>query len=1650
MKDSNYYELLDHNDFSKIKNWSNTKEKYNKNTSLHNLFKEQAKKTPYKIAIKSSEKHINYKDLDIQSDKIASFLIYKGIKIGMRVAVCLDRSIGMITAILGILKAGAAYVPLDPKYPTDRIKYIIKDSNTQFVLSNYNHEHIFTDIDIISFNVNELEDVFILDEIKDIDSKELSHIIFTSGSTGNPKGVCINHRNVLALLHWAKKEYPAEFLKGVLCSTSICFDLSVYEIFLPLVTGGTLILVENILYINELPINTDITLINTVPSGIIELLKANAIPPTVKIVNLAGEPLRKPIVDKIYALPHIERVYNLYGPSEDTTYSTFYRIPKSFSNDPLIGKPICNTSIFVLNEEFRVLPPGDAGELYITGDGLSLGYINNDNLTKEKFLLNPLKELNSHKYIYKTGDIGRYLEDGNIEYLGRIDNQIKIRGHRVELEEIELVLSQYSTILEQVIIKDITHSGNVSICAYISLNDNISSKNIKHEIIKYAKSKLPDYMIPDYIYIIKQFPLLPNGKIDRKNLPLPKKIVSENKITKRKFTSTEKSVMNIYKDLLNLKKLNYLDNLFKLGGHSLLVLQIISRVRDELNIELKISDVLNNPVIKDLSQLIDGYKQEKKVNLNFEKYEIKNRNELSYEQNSLWNYDKLYLGSPQFNIVKSFNFRGEINQTLLMESITFIIKNHKLLMANFIEENSQVFIRHREEYNDFTFIDNSQLSINEAEKLQKKLLSKEAAYKFNLAKDQLFRIYLIKFDNRHYNITINIHHIISDRWSIDILLNDILERYHSNYTLKNQFYYHDYVHWQKNHLSDEEFLYQKQYWKEKLHDGDYFVTLPNDLSRPKYKTFNGGSVSITIPTETRDKIKGISEQYKTTNFTVLLSIFIALLTRITGKNDMVVGIPSSTRSRMEFESILGYFINVLPIRFITQSETRFSELLNYVKRELLDSFDNKDIPFDVIKDAVNPKINPAFNSLFQLMFNYYEHPNNKNKLYDIQISEENIEMIYSKYDLDFILEDTENGIQGYIEYNKDVFLKETMQFFINQYKCMLDCILKDPKVKIDDILLNRSIVKRTTKLTIECSEKFLEFEKVNKGNMVVNRFNLIKSKFKNKNAIKFYNKKLTYDELDKISNDIAYNLSKLKLKVVGLYFSRDLRIIPSILGAIKSGVTYIPININWPTGTVNNIISELKINYFITNEHPDSLKHFNVDILDYRIFKERKDFNIHNEKNSIAYILYTSGTTGKPKGVIQSQNNLYKHISNYTNSIKINSDDNLLLLSSFEFDAAIMDIFGSILNGASLFILDIKRTPFQEIIKYINKVKITILHTTPTLYRYLITNTDKQNLTSIRAVVLGGEEVKAHDFELYKNKFSQSCFFINGLGPTECTISIQNILNKNNIIEYPNVPIGYPVDGIEVMLINENKVSEHFGEIVLKGEQLALGYVNDENNKSFNKEKGLYFTGDMARYLPDGKLQFLGRKDNQIKVRGQKIDLNQIEQKLLNINGILKTVVNFNDISGNISIFAFVITSDPDLESIEIREELRLTLPNYMVPNKIIIIEKFPITNSGKIDYVRLKQMANQKKEVVKEDFLNPIEEKVYKIWEDNLENIDFNIPLTIDLFEVGGHSINAMQILWDINEYYEINIPFHYIFEYSTIRSLSKLVSEFRGKVES
>ncbi|OIK06803.1 non-ribosomal peptide synthetase [Bacillus sp. MUM 13] len=1661
IKENPHLSLISEEDYLTIKRWNSTFENSSEINLLHELFMQQALQTPNKIAVVCGEERVNYKELDNKSGRLANRLNELGVTRNVPVAVCLERNIDLIVALLGILKAGGTYIPLDPNYPKDRLHYILKDTSSPIVLAEENHHHLLEGENKI-YSLQDLLSNSTLEPLADIppgeisESSDLSYIIYTSGSTGAPKGVMIQHENAVAFLHWSMSEFSKEELDGVLASTSICFDLSVFEIFLPLSCGGKLILTENILHLSTIPAMNEVTLINTVPSAMSELLKAKCIPESVKVINLAGEPLRKQVVDSIYQLPHVEKIYNLYGPSEDTTYSTFLEIPRDSVTAPTIGKPIFNTSVFILNNKQQLLPIGEIGEIYISGKGLSKGYLNNIELTMQKFIPNPFQEINESPYMYKTGDLGRYTLDGDIEYLGRIDSQVKIRGHRVEIEEVEKVLGEHPS-LEQVVVIATNISKNqleLSLVAYVKLLDTSNGgKSSISKIRSFIEGKLPSYMVPSFFVSVDDFPLLPNGKVDKKSLPAYNQgQLYKGHTNDQHINDTEKGLIEIFKDLLNIHEVDKNSDFFKIGGHSLLCLQLVSRIRDKFSTDLSITDIFNTPKVKDLSKQINKMRSGEAA-LKLYKEKKKEHYPLSSAQRSLWFQDRMYLGSPQYNIVKSYSISGQININVLKNNFHRIVDNHELLHASFTTKHNeprQTLIR---KHYELIIKDFSNMDKTDSEKKAEEIIDKELSHIFNLEKDNLLRPYIIKLSEEKHLFIINIHHIISDRWSLDILLKDLLLNNEKLDVIseREEFSFVDYINWERSFLDTQVAHSQIEYWKSQLSNLPSLVTLPIDKYRPKYQSFRGRSHYFTINPNQRNMLHGFAREEGFTPYMVLVSTFMMLVSKLSGSKDIVIGTPVSSRNFSELEKIVGFFVNSLPIRVDLSDALTFQDVLKKVKKVTLEAFNNKNIPFDVIKQNVNNEANPSYNAIFQLMFNYYDHPKLTEGNDHIEIKHEQINYKYSKFDMDFYIEELNGGLRGYIEYNSDLFTKESIKHFAVLFTRLLDAVLVDPNKWIREYLLlpEQNDYKM---ISIPKNQDCQNF-KPNIDKTITDRLNKIISENQDRTAVKSSSETMSYMDLDHISNGIAKALNEIEIpnKRVGLLLNHDLPMIPSIIGVLKSGCAYVPINKRLPKERIATIIKDAQLEVILADQSIDDRLIENVKIIHYSECERNKlSYPILASPDSIAYILYTSGSTGKPKGVCQSHRNVLHHIRNYSNALQITNQDCLLLVASYDFDASIMDIFGALLNGAALLLADIQSDSFSTIVESVQSESVSILHTTPTIFRHLL-EASSSKFDFVRVAVLGGETVSLRDFELFKDKFPVGSYLINGLGPTECTLALQYVVNHDSRVDYSTLPVGFPVNGVKIYLVDEKgQKTEHVGELVIQSDQIALGYLNNTEltAKSFHVTstgERIYYTGDLARRLPNGSLQFLGRRDAQVKIRGIRIELGEIETHIKDLEGIQDAaVIGVNLGSHNAELVAYVVCSDKDLSSLEFRAELSDLLPSYMIPSKFIFVDVIPLTVSGKVNRLALTQKLN----IPKRQYVAPKNEMEYEILQIWLQYfVGQDVGVEDDFFEIGGHSIIAMQLIWDVKAHFDIEIPFHFLYEYSTVRKLSYFIQDIQNK---
>lgn len=1052
--------------------WHQNPAVYVNDICIHQLFEYQVEKTPEQIAVIFEDKQVSYQELNQQANQLAHYLQTLNVQPEVLVGICLERSLEMIVGLLAILKAGGAYVPLDPAYPSERLALMLEDSQLSILLTQQNllsklPEHqahiVCLDSDREAITQHNQENLISL-----VTDKNLSYVIYTSGSTGKPKGVAIEHHSTVALLHWAREVFTTEDLAGVLAATSICFDLSVFEIFVPLSWGGKVILAENALYLSTLLAAQEVTLINTVPSAIAELLRIQGIPASVRTVNLAGEPLQNRLVQQIYALENIQKVFNLYGPTEDTTYSTFALVKKGDSI-VTIGRAIANTYCLLLDEQMQIVPTGVSGELYIGGEGLARGYLNRPELTDQRFILSPFisepggdtKQMVKKQRLYKTGDLARYLPDGNIEYIGRIDQQVKIRGFRIELGEIETALWQHPDVQEVVVIAKEFSPGDQRLVAYVVLKPESSDTNVGN-LRRFLKQKLPDYMIPSRFVQLSALPLTANGKVDRKALPAPVKTLNANEKFVAPRTPIEERVAEIWSNLLGLKNIGVHDNFLALGGHSLLAFQILCRIRDIFQVELPMRHFFEAPTI---SEIADSIRQAQQEDIGCSVVPIQSIGRdgnlpLSFGQERLWFLDQLVPNHAFYNVPEAFRLRGVLNATILEQSLNEIINRHEILRTTYSSLNGQpIQVIHSTFPIKLLVVNLQGLSPDDRESQVRQLILEEAQRPFDLVQGPLLRTTLLQLSSEEHIFLLNLHHILGDDWSLNLLFEELSVLYQAFSTGNPSplpdlaIQYADFAAWQRQWLQGEILDNKLAYWQQHLSGSLPILELPIDYPRPLEPRYQGARQSVVIPKSLTDALNVLSRQEGTTLFMTLLAAFQTLLFRYTGQEDILVAAPISNRHRSELEGLIGFLLNTLVLRTNLSGSPSFRQLLGRVREVALSGYTHQDLPFEKLVDALQIKRDFNQNPLISVMFNLQNTPTPKLTVPGLTMNPLEIDNGTSKFDLYLELRETAAGILGNLEYNTDLFKAETIALMVENFSTLLQSIVSNPDQTISNFPL---------------------------------------------------------------------------------------------------------------------------------------------------------------------------------------------------------------------------------------------------------------------------------------------------------------------------------------------------------------------------------------------------------------------------------------------------------------------------------------------------------------------------------------------------------------------------------------------------------------------
>jgi amino acid adenylation domain-containing protein/non-ribosomal peptide synthase protein (TIGR01720 family) len=1635
--------------------WNQTEQPYPENRCIHEWVAEQANRTPYQTAIIAGKKILTYRQLEQKANQLARYLQKRGVKPGVRVGILLERSLDLVVSLLAVLKAGGTYVPLDPAYPKDRLHYMLTDSNAKVVITQKELRSLLNLQSVQLLIVDQERKKWLAESIQPIktaiSAEQLAYLIYTSGSTGRPKGVMIAHRNVSAFLQWAHGLFTSAELEGVLASTSICFDLSIFELFVPLSSGGTVILAENALQLPELSAKHQVTLINTVPSAIAELLRLKAIPPSVRTVNLAGEPLPNQLAQELYRLGTVEKVYNLYGPSEDTTYSTYALVEKGAEQAPAIGRPLANTAAYVLDTQLRPVPIGVPGELYLSGAGLAQGYLNQEELTAERFIWHSLGSDQPIR-LYKTGDIVRYRADGQLEFLGRVDHQVKIRGYRIELGEIEAVLRAHETIYDAVVMARKDRTGDSRLVAYV-----IAERDEQDLWRQHIRQKLPEYMMPTAFVMMESFPLTPNGKLDRKAFPEPEAIGSAEEYIAPQ-TEVEKKIASIWSEVIKVERVGREDHFFMLGGHSLLATQAVSRVQDIFQIELPLRTIFEKPRLSEFAEEVEKHYRTAAQQL--PKLKPCSRQQplpLSYAQQRLWFLERLQPESTAYNLPFAIRLKGPLDLHSLEQSFYALQKRHETLRTSIQVQNGeavQVIAEHV--WTPIPIVDLQDQQEPFAAAMAD--IEEDLTRPFQLEQAPLFRMKLYQLAPEDYLLYANMHHIISDGWSMQVFFDEWIHWYRlyqkqGEVTVPSlPIQYADFSVWQREWLQSDRLAEQLEYWKEQLADVPV-LQLPTDFPRLPQPSFQGDDYRIALPAELVDALEKLGKQEDATLFMTLLAAFQVLLSKYSGQTDFAIGSPIAGRNQQETEKLIGFFVNTLALRADLTDDPTFLELLKRVRETALAAFTKQDVPFEQVVNVLQPERSLSHTPLFQVMFALQNVPAGEQRFDDLSVESVDLPITTAKYDLTLTIGETEKGHLAVFEYNTDLFRPETIQRMAKQFLQLLETIVAQPEKNLSVFSL---LTEDEQAQLIAWNQTAVEYPT---DRLVHEWFTLRARQLPKTVAIIGGERELTYGELNRRANQLAHYLRKMGIQTgdrVGICFTRSIELIVAIVGTLKAGATYVPIDPAYPSERIQYICQDAELSSLLTTEEIQSKAMFSLDVP--ILFLDREASWLAAEPESEpaislteeahAYLIYTSGSTGRPKGVTISHRSLLNLLFWHIREYQLTMRDRTTLLAGVAFDASVWEIWPTLAAGATLVIVpDEVRISPENLRDWLIDQAITISFVpTPLLESLLPLDWPKQ--VALRKLLTGGDQLHLYpsvDFPIE---------VINHYGPTECTVVTTRSVVPKGKIGYPLPPIGRPIANTEVYVLDSklNPVPIGVpGELYIGGVGVAEGYhrrpeLTDERfvqiSLPMKGKKRLYKTGDLVRYLPDGNLEFLGRIDQQVQIRGYRVELGEIES-LLGQHPAVKEVVVIarEEQTGNKQLVAYLVLEGESGEE-DWANYLAQNLPEYMIPAHFVLLEAMPLTANGKIDRRALPEPVAVLSEGRESQPPQTVTEKaIARIWSSLLNVAE--ISRQDHFFALGGHSILATQVISRINEAFGIELPLRTIFEAPTLSQLAKQVEQ-------
>ena len=1633
---------------------------------IHALFERQVQVNPERTALVHQGSRVSYAALNERANRVAHRLRALAAGAEVPVALFLPRTPDLVAAMLGVLKAGGAYVPLDPAYPAERVRTMLDDTRAPVVLTHSSLAGRLPSHGGTSISVDADPGIGRApadDPRPLVGPDNLAYVIYTSGSTGRPKGVLIEHRGAAAVVHWLRETITDQERACALGATSVCFDVSVAEVFGTLCWGGTLVLVEDALALAA--VREPVRVASMVPTAAAELLRQGAIPPTVRTLALGGEPVPRALADALYAGTRAERILNLYGPTEDTTYSTCALIPRDPARPVTVGRPVAGSAVRVLDRSLRPAPDGGEGELFMAGAGVTRGYLGRPGLTAGRYLPDPLAEAPGAR-MYRTGDLGRRRPDGEYDCLGRMDRQVKIRGFRVEPEEVEAALAACPGVAEAAVAARADAHGETRLVAWTAPGGVPGA-----ELRRFLRDRLPDYMVPSAFVALDALPRTPNGKLDRLSLPEPGPGErAEGATYAMPRTAVEEILCGIWTQVLGVDRVGVRDDFFALGGHSLRAVQIVARVREALGAELPLPAVFQAPTVEALARHVE--ERMRGAPAAAERIARVDRDRplpLSPAQEAVWFFERLSPGMRSYQFQAAVRMRGALDVEALRAALAEIVRRHEIFRTTFREVAGQPVQEVHAPWDvELPVLDARGVAEDELERR----FAAEFARPFDAGTLPLARWTLFRTGEREHVLVAVEHHLVHDGWSFGVFLRELTALYlafsrgEPSPLPEPALQFGDFAVWQRAWMGSDEARRGLEFWRGKLAGAPPTLDLPLDFVRPARISFAGESLHLRLPPDLARQADAFSRHHGLTLYMTLLAAFQALVRRYTGQDDFCLGGGSAGRRLRESEELIGMIVNVIPLRADLSGDPDFLTLVDRVRRTALEAYPHQDVPFAAVVDAVQPHRAADRLPVFQHAFNIHHAPYPELRLPDLALEvTEALGNHTAKFDLQVIVipRAQQNAAAGdevtmIWEYATDLFRRETVERMWRHYQALLASLLADPERPVAAARMLDEEERR--RLVDGWNATRAEYPREATVHEV---FGQQARRTPDAAAVEWDGATETYAELDAASDALAARLLALRLDPearVGIAMERGFGVLAAILGVLKAGCAWVPLDVSYPAQRLSFMLRDARVSALVVDDDvPAALSSFSGPVV--RIGKETDRSHPPAEPlrglaaaESLACILYTSGSTGTPKGVGIPHRALVRLVKG-VGYVSL-AGERIGQGSTAAFDAFNWEVWAALLNGGC--VVGIARDQVVSpaaLARRIREGGITTLFLTTALFNQ-VAREAPETFAPLRQLLFGGEAA-APDAVRRVLALERPPRLLNVYGPAEngtySTVHAVQSVPANAAA----VPIGRAVPNSRAYVLDgrmEPASAGVPGELYAGGDGLARGYAR---RPALTAERfvpdpfgapgsRLYRTGDRARWLPEGALEFLGRDDQQVKVRGFRVEPGEIEAALRALPEVREAaVVAREEPGGGRALAAYVVPRTAPLDAAAVRARLGERLPAYMVPAFVVPLDALPMTPGGKVDRRALPAPAPSSGEAEFVPPATPDEQAIAAAWREVL-GVE-RVGATDGFFSLGGHSLRAVKIIDRIEQTLGVRIPVSTVFNAPTVRGLARAVARERAR---